>query len=299
MSDSDPDAGPRSGTAAEAASDSVFDATVTDGVCRLHRPDTRFLSTGFDGGEVVADAAYNVTVPEGWPEQPLRPYVERRLADAGFGVDSGTDPGTDSGEDPDTDSGTDSGGDSRTGAPPVLLTGVDQRHAHRARHGSVEAVATAGLSNPAQLPVGGSGADADGVAADAPTTTDGDRPGTVNVFVGTTRSLAPGALPNLVAVAAEAKATTLLATTGFPGTTSDAVVVGCDPAGEAASFSGAATSVGASARACVREAIVGALDSRYGDESDATLPASVAEAEHGVVTDETATAESIVADGFE
>lgn len=283
MSDPGPESDRQSWSAAEAANDSVFDATVSDGVCRLRRPDTRFLSTGFDGGEVVADAAYNVTVPEGWPEQPLRPYVEGRLADAGFGADSGPD------------SGTDPGADSGTDTPPVLLTGVDQRHAHRARHGSVEAVATAGLSNPAQLPVEGAAVNAtDGAAADAPTTTDSDRPGTVNVFVGTTRSLAPGALPNLVAVAAEAKATTLLATTGFPGTTSDAVVVGCDPDGEPASFSGAATSVGASARACVRDAITAALESRYADGSDATLPTSVAEAEHGVVTDEAATVEPIV-----
>ncbi|MGZ0748649.1 adenosylcobinamide amidohydrolase [Haloparvum sp. AD34] len=260
----------------------MFDATVSAGVCRLHRPGTRFLSTGFDGGEVVADAAYNVTVPEGWPEQPLQPYVERRLTAAGFGDDSGADFGGDSEDDIGTET------------PPVLLTGVDQRHAHRARHGSVEAVATAGLSNPAQLPVAGAGADAaDGAAGDVPTTTHCNRPGTVNVFVGTTRSLAPGALPNLVAVAAEAKATTLLATTGFPGTTSDAVVVGCDPDGETASFSGAATPVGASARACVRDAITAALDSRYGDELDAALPTSVAEAEHGVVTDETATVEPI------
>ncbi|MFB6236210.1 MAG: adenosylcobinamide amidohydrolase [Halopenitus sp.] len=259
----------------------MFDATVSNGLCRLRRPDTRFLSTGFDGGEVVADAAYNVTVPEGWPEQPLKPYVEQRLAEAGFGGDSDTD------------------------APPVLLTGVDQGHAHRARHGPVEAVATVGLSNPAQLPVDGAALNAsavdvgagdtvDGAAAEAPTTGDGNQIGTVNVFVGTTRSLAPGALPNLVAVAAETKATTLLAATGFPGTTSDAIVVGCDPDGEAASFSGAATSVGASTRACVRDAIGAAFESRYGDESDATLPSSVAEAEHGVVTDEAATVEPIV-----
>lgn len=274
MSDPGPESSRRAESSAEPASVGVFDATVSDGVCRLRRPDTRFLSTGFDGGEVVADAAYNVTVPEGWPEQPLQPYVAQRLADAGFG--SGID------------------------RPPVLLTGVDQRHAHRARHGPVEAVATAGVSNPAQLPVDGAGVDStDSAAGDAPTTGDPTQPGTVNVFVGTTRSLAPGALPNLVAVAAEAKATTLLATTGFPGTTSDAVVVGCDPDGEAASFSGAATPVGASARACVREAVVAALGSRYGDESDATLPASVAEAEHGVVTDEAATVESIAGDDSE
>jgi len=285
MSNPEPSSSSRSGSATETAGDSVFDATVSDGVCRLQRPDTRFLSTGFDGGEVVADAAYNVTVPEGWPEQPLQPYVERRLADAGFGGGSGTE------------------------SPPVLLTGVDQRHAHRARHGSVEAVATAGLSNPAQLPVEDAAVDAatvdgansahegdaaDGAAAGAPTTRDGNQIGTVNVFVGTTRSLAPGALPNLVAVAAEAKATTLLATTGFPGSTSDAVVVGSDPDGAAASFSGAATAVGASARACVRDATISALESRYGDDLDATLPASVTEAEHGVVTDEAATVASIV-----
>lgn len=275
MSEREPETGPTAGTPGAG----VFDATVSDGVCRLRRPDTRFLSTGFDGGETVADAAYNVTVPEGWPEQPLRPYVDERLADAGFAA----------------------GADASTDAPPVLLTGVDQRHAHRARHGPVEVVATAGLSNPAQLAVGGGegesheGDPVDGVAT-ASTPGAGDDPvGTVNLILGTTHSLASGALPNLVAVAAAAKATTLLATTGFPGTTSDAVVVGCDPTGERSSFSGAATAVGKATRICVRDAVAAAVESRYGDGTDASLPDTVAAADHGVVTAERATAVEPVA----
>jgi adenosylcobinamide hydrolase len=107
-------------------------------------------------------------------------------------------------------------------------------------------------------------------------------PGTVNVVVGTTRALADGALANLVAVAAEAKAATLLDAVGVPGTTSDAVVVASDPGGEPTTFSGSATRVGAAARACVRESISAALDARYGDEEP---PTGVADACYGVSTD--------------
>ncbi|RDI71348.1 adenosylcobinamide amidohydrolase [Halopelagius longus] len=231
----------------------VFDCLVRDGVCRLRRPETRWLSTGHAGGESVGPVAYNVSVPEGWAERDVDGYVARRLADAGFDADG-----------------------------PALLTGVSMRHARVARLGPVEAVVTAGVDNPAALPVseektaGDGGSDAD---------TDATPAGTVNVFVGTTRALEPGALENLVALAAEAKAATLVSRTGVPGTTTDAVVAACDPAGDAAAYSGSATEVGAAARACVRDALLAALDSRYADEDP---PASVAEAEHGVVTDETA-----------
>ncbi|WP_228546200.1 adenosylcobinamide amidohydrolase [Halegenticoccus tardaugens] len=294
----------------------MFDATLRDGALRLRREGTRWLSTGYAGGESRGPAAYNVTVPDGWPETedeggdaeaiggegavsssdldgdgpsrpldldgdgPSRPldldaYIRRRLARAGFG-----EPG------------------------PTLLTGVEQRHARRARLGSVEAVVTAGVSNPATLPMspgcGGPAAGAPGGRRrdDARSSTgdegddgggdDVDRcppTGTVNVVLGTTRALAPGALANLLTVVAEAKAATLLARTGFTGTTSDAVVVGCDPDGEPAAFSGSATDVGTAARACVRDALSASLDSRY---ADVPLPASVADATYGVVTDERA-----------
>jgi adenosylcobinamide hydrolase len=232
----------------------VFETTVREGVCRLSREGTRWLSTGYAGGESHGPVAYNVTVPEGWPETDLDAYVEERRRRAGFDT-----PG------------------------PTLLTGVDQRHARRARLGSVEAVVTAGVSNPATLPL----------EPDSPTTDDApvdgsardDRPvGTVNVVVGTTRSLASGALANLLTVAAEAKTATLLSTTGFTGTTTDAVVAACDPAGEQADFSGSATEVGAAVRACVRDALVASLESRYAASAD-EIPDSVADAEYGVVTD--------------
>jgi len=215
----------------------VFEITVRDGVCRLARPGTRWLSTGHDGGERTAPAAYNVTVPEGWERTDLDTYVAERLAAAGFDPESGG---------------------------PALLTGVAQRHARRARLGPVEAVATAGVSNPAALPVGddaASTADEDDTADAHHTPEDG--PGTVNVVVGTTRSLAPGALANLLTVAAEAKAATLLERVGVPGTTTDAVVAACDPTGETAPFSGSATPVGAAARACVRDAVDTSLAARY------------------------------------
>ena len=229
----------------------VFDSTVRDGVCRLRRPGTRWLSTGYDGGRSRADAAFLVSVPEGWDETDVSDYVGRRVDAAGF-----------------------------AGAGPALLTGVAMRHAHRARRGPVEAVVTAGVGNPAALPMDG----------DPPTPSDGGdgaddgrrHAGTVNVVIGTTRSMAPGALANLVAVAAEAKAATLLAEVGVPGTTSDAVVVGCDPAGDHATFSGSATPVGSAARVCVRDAAKAALASRYAEESP---PASVDAAAYGVVSD--------------
>jgi adenosylcobinamide hydrolase len=220
----------------------VFEATVRDGVCRLARPDTRWLSTGHAGGECRASAAYNCTVPGGWDRTDLDAYVTERLAAAGF-----------------------------DDAGPALLTGVDQRHARRARHGPVEAVATAGVSNPAALPVEG--------LTDGGET--GRHGGTVNVVVGTTRALAPGALPNLLTVAAEAKAATLLEVVGVPGTTTDAVVAACDPDGDPARFSGSATTVGGAARVCVRDAVAASLRSRH--------PDGEYERETGVVTDERAT----------
>jgi adenosylcobinamide hydrolase len=229
----------------------VFETTVREGVCRLAREGTRWLSTGYAGGESHGPVAYNVTVPEGWPETDLDAYVEKRRRRAGFDASG-----------------------------PTLLTGVDQRHARRARLGSVEAVVTAGVSNPATLPLDPA-ADAP-VSADDSSTAGDPHVGTVNVVVGTTRSLAPGALANLLTVAAEAKTATLLAKTGFTGTTTDAVVVACDPAGEEAAFSGSATDVGAAARACVRDALVASLESRY---AEVDPPASVADAEYGVVTD--------------
>ncbi|WP_256943949.1 adenosylcobinamide amidohydrolase, partial [Halobacterium hubeiense] len=165
-------------------------------------------------------------------------------------------------------------GFSRAGDEPVLFTGVAQRHARGARRGPVEAVATVGVSNPAALPMDPE----DGALPEEPEAV----AGTVNVFVGTTRALDDAALANLVAVAAEAKTATLLETVGFPGTTTDAVVAACDPAGEPAAFSGSATRVGAAARACVRDAVRASYASRYADDDP---PESVAAARHGVRTD--------------
>lgn len=73
-----------------------------------------------------------------------------------------------------------------------------------------------------------------------------------------------------------------MALSGFPGTTTDAVVVATDDDGDFERFSGSATPVGAAARACVREVVRACFASRYADE---TVPGSVAEADHGVVTD--------------
>ncbi|WP_117592655.1 adenosylcobinamide amidohydrolase [Haloprofundus halophilus] len=243
-------------------SDPRFEATVRDGVLRFSRPNARWLSSGFDGGESRATAAYNVTVPDGFSRTDLAAFARERRDAVGF-----DDPG------------------------PTLLTGVEMRHARRARLGSVDVVATAGVSNPAALPVEATtpatthattGRDAD---ADSP-----PRPGTVNLLVGTRRALEPGALTNLLTVVAEAKAATLLAVAGVPGTTSDAVVVGCDLSGDPSRFSGSSTDVGAATRACVRDAVVASLQSRYADEE---MPTSVDDAPYGVVTDERASVSKI------
>jgi len=261
----------------------VFEATVSEGVLRLRRPGTRWLSTGWAGGRSRGDAAYNVSVPEGFDRTDLAAYRDERLARAGFGE----------GEcDHAAASGDGDGGPlpDRTG-PPTLFTGVAMDHARGARRGPVVAYATAGLSNPATLPMAfEEHADESAVTpetADAATAVDPAEssphgPGTVNLIVGTTRRLAPGAAANLVAVAAEAKASTLLSTAGVPGTTSDAVVVGDDPDGEPATFSGSATPVGAAARVCVRDAVRASLRSRYPDDE---FPGPPADAEHGVVAD--------------
>lgn len=223
----------------------MFETRVIEGVCRCLAPGARWLSTALDGGFVDADAAYNVTVPEGFDRRDLDAYGAERRARAGFEA-----PG------------------------PTLLTGVDMRHARAATRGPVTVVATAGLSNPATLPMdsGGDSASASG---------DGWRPGTVNVLVGTERNLGDGGLATLLATAVEAKTATLLAVTGFSGTTSDAVVVGCRPDGARQEFAGSATEVGEATRACVREALRASLASRY---EDGGIPETVEDAEHGVET---------------
>ncbi|MFC4439026.1 MULTISPECIES: adenosylcobinamide amidohydrolase [Natrialbaceae] len=231
-------------------------ARYRDGVFQLRRSDAEWLSTGWNGGRWQADCAYNVSVPEGWERTDLERYASERLERAGF-ANSG----------------------------PVLFTGVDVADARGARCGPVTVYATAGVSNPAALPM--DPADGSLPDTDAPKTDESatEPPtGTVNLVVYTTRRLSEGALPNVLTVAAEAKAATLLAETGFPGTTTDAVIVGHDPAGPAAAFSGSGTAVGAATRACVRDAVRASLRAHY-DGTDVALPDSVEDAKYGVSTD--------------
>jgi len=236
--------------------DDVFEITSNGGVLQVGRPDTDWLSTGVDGGRQRADAAYNITVPGGWGDTDLNEYVARRTAAAGFETDG-----------------------------PALLTGVEQHHARRAVLDPVEALVTAGLSNPATLPPGDATESA--TATTDRTTPDAvDHGGTINIIVGTTRALPPAALAGLLAGVAEAKTATLSHRTDFTGTTSDAVTVGSDPAGEPAQFAGSATTVGQAARACVRDGLTAAVDARY---PDGGLPRSVADADYGVATTATAT----------
>ncbi|GAB3676680.1 adenosylcobinamide amidohydrolase [Halopiger thermotolerans] len=263
----------------------AYEAVRRDGVLRVRRArsetasdgETEWLSTGWNGGRRTAGCAYNVSVPDGWDRTDLGAYVDERLERAGFSEGGGGD------------------GPETRGEPPVLLTGVDLEDARGARCGPVTVYATAGISNPAALPMAPD-ADGDAVPTDADTgpgsgsdsSTEPDPTGTVNLIVGTTRALEPGALANLIAVAAEAKAATLLAETGFPGTTTDAVVVGHDPSGPSVPFSGSGTAVGAATRACVREAVRASLRSHYAG-TETAVPPSIEAATHGVSTDVRAT----------
>lgn len=238
-------------------SDRIIDTTVRDGLVRIERPGTEWLSTGYDGGRSHGDVADVLSVPEGFDRTDLDEYVRERLASVGF------DP-----------------------AGPALLTGVDVGHARVARSGPAAVVATAGVSNPAALfpaEVADETLDRDRPDPPEPVQAGSDhpRPGTVNVVAVVDRACSPGALANLVAVVAEAKAATLSRLAGIPGTTSDAVVVGCDPDGDPAAFSGSATETGAAVRACVRDAVTAAFRARY---ADGDPPTSVADAEYGTVT---------------
>lgn len=225
----------------------TFEARVADGVLQVRRQATRWLSTGWDGGFKQRDAAYNLTVPEGWSRSDLDQYVEQRRDRTEFEIDG-----------------------------PALLTGVGMQHARGARLDSIVVIATVGVSNPAALPMN--------PGADSANPTEGppDAAGTVNLVVGTSRTLNDAALANLLSVVVEAKTATLLSSTGFPGTTTDAVIVGSARGEKRATFSGSATAVGAAARACVRDAVRASFRSRYSERS---VPESVADAEHGVVTD--------------
>jgi adenosylcobinamide hydrolase len=220
------------------------------GVLRMRHPETRWLSTGWNGGFVESGVAYNVSVPTGFDRTDLDAYVDERRCEAGFDADG-----------------------------PALLTGVEMRHARGARSGSVTAVVTAGVSNPTALPTTG----------DETATLEEDvgeyEPGTVNVLLATTGALSDGALASLLGVVVESKTATLLAETGFPGTTTDAGVVGCRSSGEREPFAGSGTPVGAAARACVRDALRAGLRSRY---PDGDFPTSLADAEYGVSTDHAA-----------
>ncbi|ELY82346.1 adenosylcobinamide amidohydrolase [Natrinema gari] len=240
--------------------DPDYDAVRRAGVLRVRRPATEWLSTGWNGGRRTADCAYNLSVPEGWERTALGPYIDDRLERAEFETTAGD------------------------AASPALLTGVDIADARGARCGSVTVYATAGISNPAALPMEPTPADrAASTAVEDDDAESGQGRGTVNLIVGTTRALASGALENLIAVAAEAKAATLLAEAGVPGTTTDAIIVGHDPSGSPAAFSGSGTDVGAAVRACVREAVRASLRAHYAT-ADAELPTAVDDATYGVST---------------
>lgn len=86
-----------------------------------------------------------------------------------------------------------------------------------------------------------------------------------------------------VKVVVEAETAALIRLSGFSGTTGDAVTVSSDPTGEPAQFLGSSTAVGRTARACVRDALTAALESRYNSDGEA-IPESVADAKYGCAT---------------
>ena len=204
----------------------MFEYERTDDRLTLTRVGTRWLSNGINGGFASAASAHNLTVQEGFDRTDLATYAADRLEAAPSG--------------------------------PTLLTGVRQSHARGARAGPVEAIVTAGVSNPAVLPPSG-----DPTAHPPEGSESRIEPGTVNVFVGTTQALSDSGLTELLATTVEAKTATLLDVVGCTGTTSDAVAVGCAPDGDSAAFAGSATPVGNATRICVREALSAALESRY------------------------------------
>ena len=226
---------------------SMCETSVAAGVCRLSLSG-RWLATGPGGGYRDGDAAYNISVPEGFERTDLGDYATERLTSAGFQRDG-----------------------------PALFTGVDMDRARGARSGPVTTVATVGLSNPARLPVHGPPRES-GPELDTENGAVDPTRGTVNLLVATTRTLSDGTLATLLGTAIEAKAATLCTVTGFSGTTTDAVAVGSSFEGKNSQFAGSATDLGADTRVCVRDSVLASL-AAYSEP-----PASVAEADHGVVT---------------
>lgn len=229
----------------------MFEYERTDDRLSLYRPETRWLSNGFDGGYVTADAAHNLTVHDGFERTDLEAYAAERLGGAPSG--------------------------------PTLLTGVQQTDARGARYDPIEVVVTAGLSNPAVLPIEGEPAANSDQSACVAECGQVD-PGTVNVLVGSSTPLTDGGLAGLLATVVEAKTATLEAIAGCTGTTSDAVVVGCETTDGGKSFAGSATAIGNAARVCVRDALHAALAARYDDG----LP-DPEDTAHGIVTAGSAT----------
>lgn len=224
----------------------MADVTVRDGVCRLSVSTGRWLGTGVNGGFCEAQGAVNVSVSVDFDRRDLDAVVAERCEAAGFAWDG-----------------------------PALLTAVPQRHARAATLGPVTTVATAGLSNPATLEIPPSMENNSRGRDEEPP------PGTVNLLVAVDRSLSDALVAGALAAAVEAKTATLRTTTGFTGTTSDAVAVGSYRSGRKTSFVGSSTDVGRALRACVRDALRASLAANYAEDP---MPNSVDDADHGAVT---------------
>ncbi|QZA87631.1 adenosylcobinamide amidohydrolase [Salinarchaeum sp. IM2453] len=220
----------------------MFEWTRRGSVFQVSNSNARWLSTGWNGGFSDAGAAYNISVPEGWDRTDLDSYISEQQHAHSFST-----------------------------AGPALLTGVNLSHLRGARSDPITVFVTAGMSNPAALSMTTS----EGTSVSSQPS----HQGTVNIIVCSDQPLTDAGMTTLLSVIAEAKATTLLHLTGFPGTTTDAIIVGTDQRGSKEPFAGSSTSVGQATRICVRDAIKASLDSR-----SAEAPDSVAEAEYGVIT---------------
>jgi len=229
---------------------------------RLRRPETRWLSTGW-GGRLRADAAYNVSVPEGFDRTDLGAYRDdERLARAGFKSE----------EDPPTLFTR------RFDGPRVRRTSRIGRRVRDRR--AVEPGDVADGSDGSDRSDGRCwrlGARRRGVDRGTAPATRYGQPGSRNDAAARRRR---GGEPRRGRGRGEGR-----------DVARDGGRAGDDERrggrrrrpDRGAAFSGSATPVGAAARVCVRDAVRASLRSRY---PDGDLPGPAADAEHGVVADE-------------
>lgn len=220
----------------------MFETAHSDGVLQFARQNTKWISSGWNGGITTAHSAYNISVPEPWERTDLETYAENRRNQAGFST-----------------------------AGPSLFTAVAIDHAYCASDASVTVIATAGLSNPTMYRPNPSESSTNAAGRETP--------GTVNLLLGIERNLPDHCLIEVLCGAIEAKTLTLYQETGIPSTTTDAVIAGSAPTGKQSRFAGSATALGQAVRRCTRDAILASLHSRYPEQQ---YPRDKTDAEYGI-----------------